>query len=790
MKNLITLIIVILLFQNASSQSSLSGNINDKIRNESIFFATVVLYNNSDSTISQGTSSDIEGNYKLENIKYGDYYLEVSYVGYHKERKSNLKFPRDNSIKFNMNLIAKEHTLNGVEIVGKSPLLVQESDRLVVNVADNITTGTDNLLDVMKKVPGIIVAGNRIRLAGSSNLTILINGKTTNYMDVESLLRDMPGNNIQKVEIIHQPGAEFDAAGSGPIINIILKKNSLFGTNGNVNFDVSKGKYWSHKTYISLSHYQENINIQGDFGYRDAGSYEAAIIDRYVQSDNYYQVSDMSYMSKNYSGSLSLDWDINKKHCIGFQSRIIDNRSDDFKDNLTEINYSAPNDATISIRTINTEDSYWNFWTVNPYYIFQIDTLGQKLELDFNYIQYNNNGETILTPDNKDSTLKYNQPGNTKIIVGKLDYSYPFSKHLKLQVGAKYSLADLDNDFQARSHAFDDNIWHYNYTQSNHYLFDETIFAGYTKLSFNKSKWSWTLGLRYEDSNSEGKSVGVDTTLNRRIKQLFPSASLSRDIIKDLNGTLSYSYRLDRPQYSSLNPFRYSLDSYTSHRGNPELRPEFTHSMKFSLAFNKQPFFNVEYKISDDAIIEAFGQDDSTGIAYRSTINIESKKNLNISLYFPLDFIPKISGYGGIIANRVHYESPYLDQIFDESKWNYTAFIEVNSTLPWEIKAELSAWYTSSGMQGLMISEWMYGTNFGISKSFLNNRAKISMGVSDLFNRFYSGHVKYSNIDVNMVAKWDTKVYRIAFSYRFGNRHMHSKNHESGASEELNRADK
>ncbi len=431
-------------------------------------------------------------------------------------------------------------------------------------------------------------------------------------------------------------------------------------------------------------------------------------IDRNVLADNYYQVSDNSYKSKNYRGGLSLDWDINKRHRIGFQSRYIDHKSDDILDNITNINFSDAAESDMKVRTDNSEDGYWKFGTINPYYTFQIDTLGQKIELDLNYIQYNSNSENILTPtdeiaDTMMVRLKYNQPGKTKIIVGKLDYTYPFSKYLKLRVGAKYSLADLDNNFQSKYE--EAGNWVPNLTQSNHYLFDETIIAGYAKVSFTKSKWSGTLGLRYEDSNSRGNSVGVDTTLSRRIKQFFPSASLSRDIFKGLNGTVAYSYRLDRPKYSSLNPFRYSLDAYTSQRGNPELRPEFTHSMKFNLAFNKQAFFNIEYKISNDAIIEVVEQDDDTGEGFKSTVNIESKKNFNMSLYFPLDFIPKISGYGGIIANRIHYKSPYLDQTFDKSKW-------------------------------------------------------------------------------------DARVFHIEFSYKFGNRHIKSKKHKSGASEELRRADK
>ncbi len=336
MKNFTILIIAILFFQNLNAQNYLSGSIADE-NDKSIFFSTVVLYNQSDSTISQATSSNSEGTFELKNIKEGDYYLEVRYLGYKNEKKEGLKFPRDNNTKIDLKLLTDEQMIDAVEVVAKKPLLVQEADRLVVNVADNITSGNGNLMDVMKKVPGIIVAGDKISLAGATNLTILINGKTTKYMDVESLLKDMPGDNIQKVEIIHQPGAEFDAAGSGPIINIILKKNSLFGTNGKVNFDVSKGKFWRYKTGVNLSHYQGNVNINGGFGYRNAGYSETMTIDRNVNDDNYNQVSDMPYKSKNYRGNLSVDWDINEKHRVGFQSRYIDHR---YGNLITKINYS------------------------------------------------------------------------------------------------------------------------------------------------------------------------------------------------------------------------------------------------------------------------------------------------------------------------------------------------------------------------------------------------------------------------------------------------------------------
>ncbi len=770
---------------------TISGKIIDE-NAKPIFFATIALYN-TDSTMVQAVSSDEDGSFILKNIKEGTYFLEATMVGYKKGIQSNLKIPNTTPT-FTITLLPDVEVLETAVVKARRPLLEQHADKLVVNVADNITSLNSNLLDVMKKVPGVIVTGDKIKLAGSSNLTILINGKTTKYMDVESLMKDMPGDNIQKVEIIHQPGAEFDAAGTGPIINVILKKNSLFGTTGSVNVGVSKAQHYRFKTGLNLSHYQGSVNINAGLGYRNSKYTNGLDINRRVQGDEYIQVSDEVDASKSFRGNLSLDWDINNRHRVGFQSRITDYNSDDVTINDTEINFLDKKIRDLRIRTDKTDVGSWKLKSINPYYTFEIDTSGQKLEVDFNYITYANEDENLLKPYDLDigtrfTNQKYNQPGVTSIYVGKIDYSYPFSKALKLQIGSKYSLADLDNDLQANNLV--NGKWVNNSDQSNHFLFKETILAGYSKLSYKKDKWAGTLGLRYEDSMAEGRSVGLDTTLSNGVSQFFPSASLSRDIVKGLTGIASYSYRLDRPQYSSLNPFRYALDSYTSQRGNPNLRPEFTHSMKFSLAYENQPFFNVEYKTTKDAMVEVIEQNDETGEAFKSETNMDYKTNLNINIGFPLDFIPHISGIGYFAANQTKYDSKYLNDVFDKSIWDFTAYMSINFELPWEINSEMSGWYNSGGIEGLLNSEWMYGTSIGFSKRFLNEKLKVSIGMDNPFNKFYYGNVKYSNIDMDVISTWDAQVFNVQVHYKFGNQHfIGKKTHRSGASEELDRAGK
>ena len=777
---------------SAFSQNQITGTITNA-KGDGIFFATIALYRQVDSTVAKAESSDANGKFRLKDIPDGHYFLEVNMLGYLDERISEIVFPKDNLKQFDLTLDDEAQTLAEVQVTAKAPMLEQRADRLIVNVENNLTSLNSNLLDVMKKVPGVMVVGDRLRMAGQSNITILINGKTTKYMDVDALLKDIPGDNIKRVEVIHQPGAEFEAEGTGPIINVILKKNSLFGTNGSVNTGVSKGHYWRHRSNLSLSHYQGNLNINGSIGTGRNSWYEQLDVVRTVGEDTYSQTSTNPNLSNYLQANLGLDWDVTERHRLGFSSRWNGSKRDYTITNTTDIDFADATDGDLRLLTDNHRDGHWNMLTVNPYYAFEIDTQGQKLDLDFNFVDIENESQNLLQPEELNYGVRFpaqllQQPGGSKIYTTSLDYTYPFSKDVKLQAGGRYSFADLDNDLRS----FEEDsagVMQPNLLQSNHFIFTEKIMAGYAKMDWKLGKWSGTAGLRYEDSQSEGYSVTLDSTQSRHIGKLFPSASLSRELTKKLGAAIAYSYRIDRPHYGDLNPFIYYLDPYTFELGNPRLRPSLTHSTKFSLMYEHQPFFNVEYKHTNDAMVEVTEQDDATGKTFLTNVNLDAFKVLNISLFFPLDFIPKVSGYGGFIANFNKYDSPYLDQQFSRTKWDYTGFLNANISLPQKLEMELSGWWNSGALQGIINSEWLYGVDVGVARKFLNDKLKVSFGIDNVLRRFFHGDVQYANMDFNIVSRWDAPVYNAQVSYKFGNQHMKRKGgHKSSAEDVINRA--
>jgi ferric enterobactin receptor len=785
------LALFLILSYSIQAQNAFYGKIKDD-KNEAIFFATIALYNQADSTFIKSTTSDDKGNYTIIEIKGGNYYVEFSMLGFQKETK-NLNFPADNGKSFDIDLLTDAAILSTVEVTAKLPLLEQRADRLIVNVENNLTSINSNLMDVMKKVPGMIVTGDKIRMAGQSNITILIDGRSTKYMDVQSLMKDIPGDNIKKIEVIHQPGAEFPAEGTGPIINIVLKKNSLFGTNGQLNAGVAKGENWRYNSSVSLSHYQGSMNVHGSAGIWKNAWYDRMQLTRIVAGDIYEQDSYDPGFSNGYRANLGLDWDIDSRHRVGFGTRYLNSTTDNLIENTTDVTFAEAGVPSWKLLTTNKQDKTWELKTINPYYQFEIDTLGQKLAFDVSYVNIENVGQNLLSSNEVNVGEPFydqnnDQVGNTEFWTGQLDYTYPFSKKLKIQIGSKYTDATLDNDL-INTEEQPDGSWKIDTTQSNHFIFDEEIIAAYAMATLDYGKWNGTIGLRYENSESQGYSVTLDSLIDRPISKMFPSASIGRKITDDLSASLAYSYRIDRPRYDNLNPFRYFLDQYTFEEGNPNLAPALTHSTKFNLAYQGQPFFNVEYKYTKDAMVEVTQQDDAEGTSSLTNVNLESFKVLNISLFFPLDFIPGITGYGGVIANRNAYDSDYLDARFVATKWDYTGFLQAEFKLPGKINGEVSGWYNSGGQDGLISAEWLYGVDIGFSKKFLNDKLSISLGCENILAKYMTANVKYANMDILIRDRWDGPIVNMRVGYRFGNQHMkQSKSHNSSSSDVINRA--
>jgi hypothetical protein len=766
------------------AQSTITGKVMDN-QKQPLSFSNVVLYDNPNNTALKAVIVEENGTYTFTEVKNGSYVVEASLFGYKTQRSIVLNLDATKSVTFDFTLVEDiPENLDEVVIVAKKPVITQDAEKLVVNL-ENSEMVNSNVRDVMKKIPGVLVTGNNLSYGGQSNVRILINGKQTNYMDMQTLLREMPADNIAKIELVQQPGAEYDADGSGALINIVLKKNAKLGTYGSLKSMVGYADDFTFRKSASIASFKGKINWQASASYSRGSWREDLQIIRRVGDDVYDQFSSSPFDPNTLRLSGGLDYYINKKHTTGVSVQLVGTSSNRVTDNVTNITSNGTLDM---LETDNRFERDWTLYVINPYYEYDDGT--HKISLDFNYVDYKsmneNNlfqtGQSMVNYDNQ----RYFQDADYNIYTYQADYKRHFNDKVTLQGGIKYSSVDSDSDLQSLVQT-DTGDFVNNANQTNRFLIDEDIMAAYAKLSVKLDKWSFSGGLRWEQSETVGTSQNLNTSLDRTIAKFFPSLSISRAITEEIGVNLAYSYRIQRPSYETLNPFVYYYDPFTFELGNPTLRPALTNSFRFNLTYESQPFFSVSYNTTDDTLFELISQNDVTSETSRSVINLAKNENWSFSLFAPLNFVKGLDGYTGVIVNYNRFLSSALTPVLDNKKWNMTWFTSAEYKLPWGIQSEVSGYYTSGGFEGQIEFDWIAGLDIAFSKKFMNNQLKVSLELEEILDRKFNGAINYDNVNANIISDFPRRNLFLQVSYSFGKKYNKKKNRKNSAGDEVDR---
>ena len=767
---------------SVKAQYSIRGKITDDFES-AIPFANIVLQQKGNETFVKGVVSNNEGEYVFEDIEAGTYLIEVSVLGFKLKKTEEFDLLENKIADFVLEEEAQG--LDEVVVKSKRPTIRQTAEKLVVDLESSEMINT-SLRDVMRKVPGVLVTNNGISIAGNRGVRILINGKTTEYMDVQTLLRDLPADNIAKIELIEQPGAEYQASGSGAIIDIILKKNVRLGTHGSINTWVGEDQGFEYGTSASIASYKNKLNWQASIGYSEPTWRDDLFLVRTVEDQTYDQETREPYAPVNRRFSAGVDYYLNEKHSIGLAGRWNGRESERIATSKTIV--SDQN----SVNTLFSENSFdrdRNNFSFNPYYQYKTDA--EKLILDFNYVNFTNDNTNQLS-GLTGSTLpftdrRYVQNGEYTIKTYNLDYSKKFSEHFKLSLGSRYADVNTDNDLQSY---LDNGQGSFNFIEeeSSQFLIDETIFALYAKLNASKGKWSFSGGIRYEDSNTDGTSIftlagTAESSVRRRpIKKIFPSASVSRELSKVLGASLSYSYRIERPSYNSLNSFAEFLDPFSASQGNPNLTPSYTNNYQFNLTYEGQPFFTVAYSKTDDEIFELIQQDNITAQIRQREVNVEENSNWNFRLFAPLSFVEKLDGYTGIIVVNTDYQSSMFN--VDLNKWYMFWFIQASYELPWGINFEMSGNYGTGALEGQIDVDWLAELDFSFGKTFLDDQLKVNLGLDKVLNRGFIGTIDYGNGTAAVDSNGSRQNIQLRLVYSFGSKFGKSKEDRNRTQEE------
>jgi outer membrane receptor protein involved in Fe transport len=433
--------------------------------------------------------------------------------------------------------------------------------------------------------------------------------------------------------------------------------------------------------------------------------------------------------------------------------------------------------------------------TTNFNYKHTFDSTGREISVDVDQAHYRNKSRTnliteILDADGvengNDVVLNGDIPSVINIYSAKADYVHPFRSGLKLEAGVKTSFVKTDNQVEyLRSNG---NGWSQD-DRSNHFVYRENINAAYAILSKSIKKWELTAGLRLENTIAKGHQIKNDSSFRRDYTNLFPNIGIGYNASEKNQFNFSYSRRITRPDYDDLNPFVFFLDSLTYGQGNPYLQPQFTNNFEASHTFNRFLTTTLNYTQTDDIITQLLKQDTEKKITYQTQENFSKMKQIGISVManFPVVKWWNANIYANVFNN--HYTGLYQNDPIDIQFTSFMTNITNSFTLGKGWGAEISGWYRSKAAEGLLVANEMYAVNSAITKQLFKKQGTLKFGVRDIFyTQQFSGYARYSDVNVNISSRRDSRQFNASLTYRFGKKNIPAARRKTGgAGDEQNR---
>lgn len=780
----------------------ISGTVSDG-STKIIESATITLLKAKDSAVVKMSVADKTGKYEFDNVPEGRYIVAISAVGHNKGFSEVVEVTAASSsaVVKTIELVPQAQAMSGVTVTAKKPAIEQKPGKMVVNVDASPTNAGLNALELLEKSPGVTVDNDgNISLKGKGGVMILIDGKPT-YMsgaDLTALLKNMQSTSLEQIEIMTNPPAKYDAAGNSGIINIKTKKGIVKGMNGNANLGYTQGLYARFNGGVNLNYRNNKLNVFGGYNGGTYEGYNRLLIDRKMYAAD--KVTVLRTIDQNsrphfegvyHNVKAGMDYYFSKKDVAGVVINGNFNDNDEDPYSLTNIrNNTGLITNKLESLADNTRKS--TNITTNFNYKHTFDSTGREISADVDYAFYTNKNKTSLITksfdgngqqDAADVLLTGNIPSDIKIYSAKVDYVHPFKSGLRLEAGAKTSFVKTDNKvnyLRDGQDAIDRN---------NHFIYDENINAAYAILSRTIKKWELTAGLRVENTIAKGHQISNDSSFKRDYTNLFPNVGAGYNMNEKNQFNLSYSRRISRPDYDDLNPFIYFLDSLTYGQGNPYLQPQFTNNFEFSHTYNRFLTTTLNYTNTTDIITDLLKQNTDKNTTYQTKDNFSSMKQWGISVMANITITKWWSTniYTNVFNND--YKGLYNN---DPIRVKFTSFLG-NMTNTFTLgkgwNAELSGWYRSKAAEGILVANDMGAMNAAITKQLFDKKATLKLGVRDiLWTQKFSGYAKYSDINVDISSRRDSRQVNLSFNYRFGKKNIApARRKTGGADDEQNR---
>ncbi|MBC8155942.1 MAG: outer membrane beta-barrel protein [Bacteroidetes bacterium] len=787
------------------AQTPVTGKVTGQvtgITNNPLEFSTLMLIKATDSSLVKGAVSDASGLYEFDAVGAGSYRVAAQQLGYTKTYSEPFVLDAEHIAVTLPALALAEASKNlaEVNVVAKKPFLEQQVDRVVMNVENSIVASGNTALDVLEKAPGVTIdrQNDQLKLKGKSGVIVYIDGKQTylSQQEVSNLLKNTPSDNIEKIEIITNPGSKYDAAGNSGIINIKMKKNKNFGTNGTLTLGTGYG--WvtdlsgnvlnrpKYNSSLNINHRAGKFNVFGNYSYANRLSNNSNVLNRVIPFNGtvtyFDQASFRPSSFENHSFKGGLDYFVTKKTTVGVlvNGFVNDWRSPD------GVNNTLISDANrqLTSKAITQTDAaqYLKNLTANLNVKHEFDDKGQELTADADYVRYDGRGNNSLSttyrdaqnrPNRPNQDVRNNMPSTIDILALKSDYVRPTKKG-KFEIGVKSSYVRADNNTIYDTLQQETRQWLFDASRSNQFQYNENINAGYVNYAGALGKTKVQTGLRLEHTHSVGNSITLNQRVDRNYLNLFPTVFLSRQLDTSNVLNLSYSRRIDRPSYENLNPFVFYLDPFTYQQGNPFLKPQYTNSIELTHVYKGSISTTLGFSRTTDFINgETPRQIPAENITYVTPENLGTQDNVNLNISFPVPIAKWWTMQNNVTVYYQHYNTFYSGQPFDVKFTAYNLYASNNFTISKLWSAELSGWFNSAAQYGFYRAQAQGAFSLGVQKKMLDNKGSLKLNVNDPFwlNQF-NGVAKVQDIDFRVQSRWESRRVSLTFTYRFGNQNV------------------
>lgn len=760
----------------APGNGKVYGIIQDSENNVPIEFATVVVILESDSSMVSGGITGSDGKFSIESLPMGRMLAKVSFVGYDEVITAPFVLSSQHPGK-NLGTIGISSTatvLGNVTVMAEKDDYIGNIDKKVYDVSKNLLNVGGSATDILANIPSVNVdIDGNVSLRGSDNVTIFIDGKPSSLTgDSQAILRSLPSSMIERIEIVTNPSAKYDAAGMAGIINIVTKKEKMSGVNGDI--QLGAGTRDKYNAAIGINSRTRKYNLFGNYTYRHNDRFITGFSNNIFSDSAYNTINDGRDVDEFHSGKTGIDWFINDLNTLSIAGSAI-HRSEYEPQSIAYSFLGSNNEVDSSFirNNVNNESNPTYEATVD--YRKKFPDSKRELNVSGNYSITNRKSNETYSNTAIHNNFPY-QLNDTEATfenaVVQADYIHPVEKKGTWEGGLKATIRK--NDANQKIALLNTLSEEYNSAASggNHFIYREKVLAGYILYTGHINKFEYNAGIRAEQTLLQGNSVTSSQQFDRDYFSLFPSGTLKYVISPTQDLQLTYSRRINRPNNRALNPIIDYSDSLNLRSGNPYLNPEFINSLDLSYShfWDKVTLTNsLFYRYTTDNITNYTTIDEGTKVQFTRPINFSSSENMGLEVVVRYqlgkgsNLMWSFNGFRNVI-NGDNVES---DLQRDAISWNsrLTGTVRLTKTT----FAQLTAFYMAPRYFPQGSFQGMNSLDLGLKQELLKGKGSLTLSVSDVFNtRQWKSIREFGGLYSINERKRESRIGTLTFSYRFG----------------------